>query len=161
MRTCVRSRVEHPSDARSWRLLSRRGFSLIECIIATFVLAVGFVAVASMYPSAYRGATLNANHVAALEMAGEVLARVRATPYGSPLAPDVLAPETLNMMIENVDAPITFTKTVTFARGGATANKLAVSDVATVTVTWTEGTAVGSAGVQKQLVVVGGVSSEP
>lgn len=139
----------------------RGGFSLIECIIATFVLAVGFVAVASMYPTAYRGATLNANHVAALEIANGVLNRIRSTPYGTTLAPDILAPESLNTMIENVDAPVTFTKTVKFARGGATAYKFAVSDVATVTVSWNEGTGPGSAGRAKSISVVGGVSCEP
>lgn len=141
--------------------MRRRGFSLIECVVATFVLAVGFVAVASIYPMAHRGASVNANHVAAMQIASGVLAHIRSAPYGSTVSETCLSPETLVMVIEGTPGAVTFSKEVTFQRGGSTADTNAVADVASVTVTWTEGTKASSEGIRKSITVTGGVFREP
>lgn len=138
-----------------------RGFTLIECIIGVFVVAVGFLAVASMYPTAYRGATLDLNHTMALQLASATLANVRAVPYGTAIPATALTPLNKEATNESSQTYVTMTRTVTFVRGGATADANAISDVAVVTVTWTEGTGAGSAGVQKQIVLRGGVTRVP
>lgn len=141
--------------------MRRRGFTLIECIIATFLLAVGFVAVASLYPMAYRGASVNANHVAGLEVASAVLSHIRSSAYGSPPAGQYLGDETLQMVVENDVVNVTYKKSVKFARGGTHADVNANADVAIVTVTWVEGTGPASEGITKSVVVTGGVCREP
>ena len=139
----------------------QRGLTLIECIIATFLVAVGFLAVASVYPLAYRGAVLDATHVAALQVAGATLADVRGLPYGTPLPASVTAPLQVDGITDGVPTPVTFVREVRFARGGAIANPNALSDVAAVTVSWEEGTAAGSAGRTKSVTVTGGVTRVP
>ncbi len=118
---------------------------------------MGFMAVASVFPMAYRGSTLSANHVAAMQVAEGVLDRLQATPYGLAIPVSVVAPVTVRTTVEDAENDTTFTPSVTFARGGATADPNAQSDVATVTVTWREGTGARGAGVTKSVVVDGGV----
>jgi prepilin-type N-terminal cleavage/methylation domain-containing protein len=139
----------------------RRGFTLIECIVATFILAIGFVAVASLYPMAYRGATVSANHVAAMEIASGLLAHIRSSPYGNPVGSPFIDPESLTVVIEDAPTVVTFKKSITFARGGTHADLSANADVATVTVTWTEGTGPASEGISKRVTLTGGVCREP
>lgn len=138
-----------------------RGLTLIECIIATFLLAVGFVAVASVFPLAYRGAVLDANHVTALQCASEVLAGVRNTPYGSVPPARVTQPMTVSTIVEGVARKTDFLPIVTFARGGQSAQIQAACDVAIVTVRWTEGTGGSTPAVDKSVEVRGGVFRAP
>lgn len=139
----------------------KRGLTLIECIIATFVLAVGFLAVASVYPLAYRGAVLDATHVAALQVASGTLAEVRTLPYGAPVPATMIDPLPIDGISEGVRTTTTFTREVHFTRGGTTADPGALSDVASVTVRWDEGTLAGGGAVHKSVTVTGGVCRVP
>lgn len=138
-----------------------RGLTLIECIIATFILAVGFLAVASVYPLAYRGAVLDATHVAALQVASATLAEVRTLPYGTPVPASMTDPLPVDGISEGVRTTTVFTREVHFARGGTGANPGALSDVASVTVRWDEGTWAGGGAVHKFLTISGGVCRVP
>lgn len=142
--------------------MKRRGLTLIECILATFIVAVGFVAVASVYPLAFRGATLDANHVAAMQLASSTLSQIRALPYGATPAPGgTLSPVTRQTSNEDSTTQVTFNRTVTFERGGAAASAQTAGDVARVTVTWIEGTGASGEATQKSVSVTGGVSRVP
>lgn len=139
----------------------RRGFTIIECVIATFVLLSGFLAVMSVYPLSQRGATLSHNRTLALRVARNVLESVRAHPYGDPLASAVLADETYVEMVENAPSSVTFKKTIQYSTGGSIGSSTSTYDVVTVTVQWREGTGVGSAGQDKSVKVTGGIAREP
>lgn len=150
----------------------RRGFTVLECVIATFILLAGFLAVMSVYPLSQRASTTSQNHTQAIRVARNVLEVIRAHPYGEPLSSDVLADETYQGLIEtdpgdasgkHAITTVTFRKSVTYANGscvGAVAGSTTY-DVATVTVRWREGTAGGSAGVDKSVKVTGGILRAP
>lgn len=157
--------------------MRRRGFTLIECIIATFILAIGFMAVASTYPLSYRSAAVSTNHVLAMQVASGMLETVRDNPYGTTPS---LQPVTLSMVVgasgstgatvpvvttsaspSATPSTVTFYPSVKFARGGSVPNPNAMSDVCTVTVTWNEPTGRGASLLQKSVSVTGGITREP
>ena len=134
-----------------------RGFTIIECVLATFVLLSGFLAVMSVYPLSQRSASLSHNRTIALRVARNVLEAIRAHPYGDALASDVLADETYSEMVESAPTSVTFKKSVQYSTGGCVGSSSSTYDVVTVTVQWREGTGVGSAGQDKSVKVTGGV----
>lgn len=138
--------------------MRQRGFTLIEIILSVLIVAVGFLAVARINPFSYRGAELSKDHLAALRVARNVIEQVRALPFGadpSSLKGDVtLSGE----MVEGSTSNQTFkVENIQTSIPSATAGYGTVA----VTVSWREGTATGSAGVQKTLVLTGGLSREP
>lgn len=141
--------------------MRRRGFTLLECVIATFVVMAGFLAVVSVFSMGRRAAAADRNHALGLQVAANVLARIRAHPYGSPLAPGVLGDVTVRDEVEGVPVDVTFAVSATFASGGCVGMSQQGTDVATVTVRWRDGTGAGGAGRTREVSLAGGVTDEP
>lgn len=137
-----------------------RGFTLLECCVATIILLSGFLTVLSMYGMSHRGASLDRNHLYALSVARGVLEEIRAHPYGTSLDPAVLADVHLQGTVEGEPIDVVFHKAVRFATQAAIGLSSSDTDVATVTVTWRD-TRSGGGGRTAAVQVSGGVSDEP
>jgi prepilin-type N-terminal cleavage/methylation domain-containing protein len=135
--------------------MKRRGFTIIEIIMAVAIILVGVIAVARINPLAYRSSTLTKDHLTALRIARNVIERVRARPFGADVT-DLQGPVTVKgeAVEDNPVSQVYQVATVQTALG-------ATSGTVDVTVTWTEGTGTGSAGTAKSLTLTGGLCREP
>ncbi|HEY4002703.1 MAG TPA: hypothetical protein VGO93_27765 [Candidatus Xenobia bacterium] len=141
----------------------RRGFTIIECVIAAFVLICGFMAVASVFPQANRQAVMTRDHQAAVALARSVLDALAGNylePPSSIYHGALLQPYTVTEMVEGVPVTTTFTPHLAFA-SGRLVNQPAQSstDLASVTVTWVDATS--KTRTPKFVTMEGGVGVEP
>ena len=159
----------------------RRAFSIIEVILAAFVLLTGFIAIAAVFPTSYRESSLNQNRVQAVQLARNVLDGIRAR-YSRSIPQQLLVPAPQNfvdppppqnavvkqtVVVEGIPTTTEFYETVTFASGRTSQVPTKPTDTATVTITWFEagGINVGNSGTKgaaaatkrNQVQVLGGV----
>ncbi|MBM3461305.1 MAG: hypothetical protein FJX76_04310 [Armatimonadetes bacterium] len=128
-----------------------RGFTILECVMATFLLTLGFFALAATYPTSNRRAHLSRNHTRAVRLAQDALAQARATQFGNPV---VIADQSFIDTIGGIKIFRVFNTRVKFSGGTAAADVSRSGDLATVTVTWSEGDT-------KSVSITGGVARDP
>jgi Tfp pilus assembly protein PilV len=144
----------------------RQAFSLIEAIVAVFVIVFGFLVILSIYSTSSRHATQSRNHITACILADNLLAEFRDHPYGAPAPAQWTAPKTFTNVIEsefltgsggaitkvNRIAKTTFTTTITYSNGSFVGTSTSGNyDDVSFTISWSEGSGVGAARAQKQL----------
>jgi prepilin-type N-terminal cleavage/methylation domain-containing protein len=142
--------------------MSRRGFTLIECIFAAIIVLLGFLAVAKINPMSYKSAEVSRNRLDAIRAGRNVIEAVRSQPYGASTKHLEVPYHMDGEMVEgNPTGEVFDIKNISvkpFGGAGQSAAEVAV------TVQWTEGTAAdnkGSTSVTKQLVVTGSINHEP
>ncbi len=135
----------------------RPGFTLIECVIATFIVMLAVITVVSALPMAYRGASADKQRLTALRVAQDVIAQVQARPFGADPSSlkGTVQPEGETVEGNALDSRYTIDTVAVDIPAG--------SDHGTVTVTirWDEGSGVGSSRMSKALTLTGGVTREP
>ena len=126
------------------------GFSIIELVIASFVLAVGLLALVSLYSSFYTLSVKSRNRVYAEIIAKSTMERIREHDYGEPEPPSWNENVTLRFFSE-VDASsavkggsgpganlAVFKKKVEYQNGSFVGKTDDNYDAVTVTLTWEE-----------------------
>jgi prepilin-type N-terminal cleavage/methylation domain-containing protein len=144
-------------------VVERRGFTLIECLLAVAVVLVGFFAVAQINPMSYRASAVTKNHLVALQFGQNVVNIIQSRAYGTAVTDLVNSTYQMNgEQVEGATVTQKFTvQSIQFAAGGATADATKVSDNVTVTIAWTEGTGPGSTPIDKTVQVTSAVTREP
>ncbi|HEY4001330.1 MAG TPA: hypothetical protein VGO93_20830 [Candidatus Xenobia bacterium] len=154
----------------SQKPLTCSGFTVIECIVASTVIVLGFLAVASVFPASMRGAAADLNHTTAVRLAQNTLDAIRSHPFGTPLPANLLYttanPFLASKVVEGSAGQATaFTTEVAFQNGFADGSKPNPDDsnfdVAVVTVQWSEGTGRGAHPLDKMFVLERGISRVP
>ncbi|HEY3998656.1 MAG TPA: type II secretion system protein [Candidatus Xenobia bacterium] len=131
----------------------RRAFTLIECIIACFVVMCAFLCVASIIPVASHQAGADKNRLTALRVAQNVMSEVRSRPFGSSLG-SLEGPVKIDG--EVVEGHPVETEVFTVAHVTPTIPSGADYGTVAVTVTWLEGLKA-----PKSLTLTGGITREP
>lgn len=137
---------------------ARRGFTILECVLAAGLVLIGFLAIAKINPMSYRGATLSREHLTAIRIARNVIEQVRSRPFGSDVS-DLKGPQEMKGELVEGNA---FTQPFKVESVNTTiALPTSTCGTVSVTVSWREGTATGSAGIDKKVTLTGGLSREP
>jgi type II secretory pathway pseudopilin PulG len=136
------------------------GMSLIECIIAVFLVTVAFSALVSVYPTVYKKATMEKNRFVAAALAEGILESVKSLPYGTPYPPALVADRPFTQIVEGQQQPVVFKvreingSKIQFDPSGATGkepSESSLSCIVSVTIEWEEGTGASSAGMIKSI----------
>ena len=146
--------------------MNRRGFNITEVIVALFILAIGFIAVARNAPVSQKGATVDKNRLTALRIARNIIDQVRSAPFGNPTnsAPFGLATSTLEgpvtLVGDSIEGnPVGFEFAVekVFVDCKSSQNHGSVS----VTVAWHQGVGQTNSAGNNSLTLTGGLTREP
>jgi len=85
------------------------GMTLLECIIAVFLITMAFASILSVYPLLYRQSTQSRNKFIAVAVANGLLEAVRAYSYNAPLPPELKKPREYEQVIEGVRTKVVYT----------------------------------------------------
>jgi len=123
------------------------GLTLIEIMIAIFLVTVVFATVIAVYPALYRHATMSKNRFLAASVADNIIETIRAVPWGAPVPAYVRQDKKLEQLVEGEKQEVTFkVKEINFEPSNSTGNGPKPDNyvcLVTVTLEWVEG--VGSA----------------
>jgi Tfp pilus assembly protein PilV len=133
--------------------MTRKGFSLIELIIACGLIAFGLIVFFSVFSTSTKHSNQTRNSTVAHLLATNMIEEFEAHTYG--------APEPLNWTSE-VDLPaeiwiqgkkqqMIFHKTIEYANGSFVGKTQDNSDLVTVTITWREAAGESKQGDNKEL----------
>lgn len=136
-----------------------KGISLLEIIIAMFLVAIAFATLAAIFPLAYRHASMSKNRILATSTARNVIETLRAVPWGRATPDFVKQDQGYMMVIDGKRQPVVFeVKEIKFDPANSTGNgpdpESTVCEVY-VTVEWKEGTGPSSQMVTKELTYSG------
>lgn len=125
-----------------------RGFSLLEVVIALYLLAATVAAVCATIPQIYRQTVQSKNRYLAVAVAGNVLEAARSVPYGRNVPDEVRQPSRIAQVAEDQKTVTEFRVAALDFRpsnvDGRGADPGQPTCVVTVTVEWDEGTASAS-----------------
>lgn len=119
---------------------SFRAFSLIEIIIALFIIVVGFFAFFSVFATGSHHAVQTQNRAAANILAQSYLEEFREHTYGTEAPRSWSEPEEkpVRMVIKGRETELVFHKEITFANGSFVGTKQGDQDKVTMEITWRE-----------------------
>ncbi|MEW6278382.1 MAG: hypothetical protein AB1758_07170 [Candidatus Eremiobacterota bacterium] len=80
----------------------RRGLSLVELVLALFLVVLVLGAVASVLPGLYRQSARSQHRFQAVAAAQGILAAYRSLPYGAPVPAELKQPWTFRQRMEDV-----------------------------------------------------------
>lgn len=118
----------------------RRGFSVVEVMIAALLIVFGFFTFFSVFSTGSHHATQTRNRAVANLMAQSIMEEFKAHNYGDP-APASWSEEEerpFRMVIGDREAVFKFHKSITFANGSFVGNSNDNQDLATIVITWKE-----------------------
>jgi type II secretory pathway pseudopilin PulG len=134
--------------------MRRRGFTLIESLIALSIVMFGFLVIMSVFVTGSRGATLNRNRMTAFVLADNLLEEFREHTYGAPEPKSWRQDQSVIAVIEGRRQDVTYHVNIDYANGSFIGKGNGeLSDDVTLRLSWREGTAVGGAGIDKSLTV--------
>lgn len=138
----------------------KKGMTLIECIIAVFLIAVAFTALAAVYPAVYRKSTQQENRFVAIAVAEGIIESVRALPYGSPIPVTLMKDQTFTRVIEGERKSAVFhIKSISFLpSAGDAPDPSSLASTVTVTVEWSEGTGASSGEATRSITLNGSLT---
>lgn len=131
---------------------------MVEIVIAIGLIIFGIYAVVKVNPMGYREAIMSREHVTALRLARSVIEQARARPFGTSLDDLKGVYAASGEKVEGKESSTEFTVSRVTPIGVSDANRAGTIEV---TVSWREGTGVGSAGVDKSLTLQGGIIRVP
>lgn len=139
------------------------GLTLIEIILAMFLIAVVFAALAAIYPAVYRHSTISKNRLLGMQVAHNVIESLRAVPWGKPVPDFIKKEQKFDQLIEGVKTSVTYQiAKIEFDPPNSTNDgpdpKSIVCNVK-VTVKWTEG-AGGASEARTQTISASGTLSK-
>lgn len=135
------------------RATARWGYSMVELMIATAVIAAALMTLMSIIGMSFRLATQSRQRSYAYLVGNSTLEKIRAHRYGESEPAYWKNPEYSRVTVEGTATPLTteFRKEITYENGSFVGNGAGNSDAITIKITWVEGTGKGGAGVQKEL----------
>ena len=145
--------------------MKKRAFTLIEVIVATFIVGMGFLAVVQLNPMGHRGGTVDKNRLIALRIARNVIDQARSMPFDT-LAANVATlegPKYLNgEQIEGKTVGLEFAveKVLVTTTGPASPTPIGYGNI-TVTVVWHQGVGKSNAAGNNTLTMTGGLMRVP
>ncbi|MCD4782779.1 MAG: prepilin-type N-terminal cleavage/methylation domain-containing protein [Candidatus Eremiobacteraeota bacterium] len=127
-----------------------KGFTIIEVIIAIFIISCGLMALFSTFSLSIRHATQSRNKVCVDVIADSMLEGVRAHRYGEPKPPSWEKPRMVLTVIQGKISQTTFHIKVKCKNQSFIDEKINKDyDYVTIEITWSEGTGVGSRGIKR------------
>lgn len=131
----------------------RQGITLMETILAFFIMAVAFVVLFAVFSGGYRAAVQSRNRTVAILYAQSLLEEVRAHPYGQPAPPSWTAPvaHPVDVIVEGRKQHYEFAQQVSYANSSFIGLSDQDADEVTITLKWREG--VGNNPTQKELAI--------
>ncbi len=137
----------------------RAGLSLVEIVIALFLVAAALAAVLSVVPGLQRRAAQEQDRHLAGTVARGIVEALRTVPYGATVPPHLLAPQRFDSVVEGVATRVVIeVKEIRFepaAPGRLAADPAAAASRVRVVVTWAEGTGASSTRAVKELAAWG------
>jgi hypothetical protein len=147
--------------------MNKRGFSLLEAMIAIFVVTAGMMVLASVFGIGLRHATQTRDRALAIVLAENLIEHVRSQPYGvseRPVEwgrdkPNEWSVHEMMVIVEGRKVETKFEHCIEVAekeRGGNGSffgEGEDFTDVLKIQVRWREGTGVGSKGEDKLLII--------
>lgn len=136
-----------------------KGFSIVETLIAIMVILSGFLVVISVLAMSLRLAAQSRDRTYAYNIANNLLEKIRTHRYGYAKPATWEQKETVisaeEISLEKTTAPTVteFEKSVTASNGSFFGTVTGNSDTITITITWYEGTGIGSARTKKEFKV--------
>ncbi|MCE1246515.1 MAG: hypothetical protein LWY06_07725 [Firmicutes bacterium] len=136
-----------------------KGFSIIETLIAIMVILSGFLVVISVLAMSLRLAAQSRDRTYAYNIANNLLEKIRIHKYGFGKPATWEKKETVitaeEIALESTATPTVteFEKTVTASNGSFFGASSGNTDTITITITWYEGTGIGSARTKKEFIV--------
>ena len=118
----------------------RRGFSLVEIIIALALLVFGIMTFLSVFSSSARQATQSRNRTVATIHAENLLEEVQAHPYGEP-APKTWDEETvqpIELWLSGREQRVVIAQKFEFENGSFVGTANGDQDLVTITLSWKE-----------------------
>lgn len=122
----------------------RRGFSLVEILMAAVVISVVFIAFMSVFRSSYQYASTTRNRAIGIVLGRSLLEEVEAHPYGSPAPRNWASGQDVpaRIWIEGRPISILFHKKITFANASfvGKGKKNEQYDVVSILLSWKDST---------------------
>ena len=119
----------------------KRGFSLVEIIVALGLVMFGFFTFFSVFSTGSHHAIQTRNRAVANLMAQSYLEEFKAHTYGDP-APEVWSEEEespIRLVVRGREVQFKFHKEITYQNGSFVGESDENSDVVRITITWREG----------------------
>jgi prepilin-type N-terminal cleavage/methylation domain-containing protein len=140
----------------------RNGLTLIEMMIALFLVAIAFSALVAVFPAVYRHSAQSRNRFLAQQAGRNVIETLRAVPWGKPAPAFARQDHVFDQVVEGERHFLRFkVKEIKFEPANATGDgpdpRSPVSQVR-VTLEWREGTGSSSASRRQTLCAAGSLT---
>ncbi len=138
------------------------GFTLLECIIAVFLIGAVLLALVSVLPRVHRQAAQGKNRFLAAATAANILEEIRSLPYGRPVPDAVRRDRKFEQVVEGVRTEVVFRlRGLEFSPSNLQGNgpdPRSVSSRISLTLEWEEGTGASSENKRQILSLSGAVT---
>lgn len=138
------------------------GVTLIEIILAVYILAIVFAALAAVYPAVYRHSALSGNRFLAVRVSENIIETVKAVPWGKPVTPFIRKDQHFSRLIDGSRQISIFkVRKISFDPPNATGDgpdPKSRSALVTVTIEWIEGTGKSSEAVTQTYTTQGTIT---
>lgn len=121
--------------------MRKRGFTLVEVLMALAVIAVALLVFLSVFSSSGHHAVQSRNRTVAVMLAQTLLDEFEAHPYGEPEPPSwqETTEEPVTVWVQGRKQEMVFHKEITCANGSFVGDSTENQDLITLTITWSEG----------------------
>lgn len=143
---------------------AKNGISLMELMIAVFLLTTVFAALISVYPAVFRYATMSKNRSLAAASAKNLIETIQAVPWGSPVTSFIKKEQVFKQVIEGKPQIVKFiVKKIEFdpsnPNGDGPDPSSYVSKVRVI-LEWKEGTGAASGEMTRSITVEGTINRD-
>ncbi len=142
----------------------KNGISLLELMIAVFLLTTVFAALVSTYPLVFRYAAMSKNRSLAAASGKNIIETIQAVPWGSPVTSFIKKEQIFKQVIEGKPQVVKLeVKKIEFNpsnAGGDGPDPLSYVSKVTVVLEWKEGTGGASGEMKRSITVEGTIAKD-
>lgn len=142
----------------------KNGISLMELMIAVFLLTTVFAALVSVYPLVFRYATMSKNRSLAAASGKNLIETIQSVPWGAPVTSFIKKEQVFRQVIEGKAQVVKLNvKKIEFNpsnAGGDGPDPMSYVSKVTVILTWKEGTGGASNEMTRSITVEGTITKD-